>query len=61
MEAYGCPQIIIGMIVMSHDGRKVIEIKDKTYLRLLECKRVPSESFDSVINRILNGDVDDHK
>ncbi len=39
--------------------RKTIVVKDETYIRLLRRKKVPSESFDGVINRILDGDIDE--
>jgi predicted CopG family antitoxin len=38
------------------DNKKSIEIFDHTYARLVHRKKVPRESFDSVINRILDGD-----
>jgi len=36
---------------------KGIRIKTETYVRLLRRKKYPRESFDTAINRILDGEI----
>lgn len=43
------------------NGWKNISIKSETYIRLLRRKKYPEESFDTAINRILDGDTRDQR
>jgi predicted CopG family antitoxin len=38
---------------------KSIGLKFETYTRLMRRKKYPEESFDKVINRILDGDINE--
>jgi hypothetical protein len=47
-------------ITMAHSkDAKSIAIKFETYTRLIRRKKYPEESFDKVLNRILDGDINE--
>jgi hypothetical protein len=45
------------VVKVAKTPRKLVMVHEETHIRLLRRKKYPEESFDKVINRILDGDI----